>query len=111
MQKWKCGVCGFIWDGKTAPEKCPKCGASQDKFSLLPEAAAQLVERSRHSNVLHARLVALARELEAACEDGIRDNLDPGCLDVFTKTRAHAWEIAKLAMTEMQIHMGKGKWG
>ncbi|MFA4943576.1 MAG: rubredoxin [Lentisphaeria bacterium] len=111
MKKFKCGVCGYIWDGEGAPASCPKCGAPAEKFTQLAEAAAALVERSRHSNCLHQKLVTLAREMEHLCNDGIQDNLDPGCVDVFRKSLAHAYEIMKLAMTETQIHMGKGKWG
>jgi rubredoxin len=111
MKKWKCGGCGYIHDGDVAPEKCPKCGAPREKFTLLDEAAAKLVERSRHSNMLHGQVIALAREIEMACKDGINDNLDPGCLDVFKKSLAHAYEMMKLSMTEVQGHMNKGKWG
>jgi hypothetical protein len=53
----------------------------------------------------------LAREIEAACKDGIEDKLDPGCVDVFQKTLAHAYEMMKLSMTEVQGHIAKGKWG
>jgi hypothetical protein len=49
--------------------------------------------------------------MEAVCKDGIDDNLDPGCVDVFRKCLAHSYEIMKLAMTEMQAHIAKGKWG
>lgn len=108
--KWKC-VCGYIHDGDSAPAQCPKCGAPAEKFTALDEQAANLVERARHTNALHCRLVNLARKMEAVCKDGIEDNLDPGCVDVFQKTLAHSYEIMKLAMTEMQIHSAKGKWG
>jgi len=111
MKKWKCGVCGFVWDGEDAPERCPKCGAPKEQFQELDAAAAALVERSRHTNSLHARLISLSREIEAVCKDGIQDALDPGCVDVFQKSLAHAYEMMKLAMTEMAIHVGKGKWG
>ena len=111
MKKWKCGGCGFIHDGDSAPGTCPKCGAPKEKFALLDDAAAGLVERSRHTNALHARMVALGREMEGVCKDGIKDNLDPGCVAVFKKAQAYSWEIMKLSMTEMQGHMGKGKWG
>ena len=110
MKKWKC-VCGYIHDGDSAPANCPKCGAPAEKFALLDDDAALLVERSRHTNALHARLVDLARQIEAVCKDGIEDNLDPGCVDVFQKSLAHSYEMMKMAMTEMQGHMGKGKWG
>jgi rubredoxin len=111
MKKWKCGGCGYIWDGEDAPAACPKCGAPRERFELLDDAKAGLVERSRHSNMLHARLVVCAREIEGICKDGIKDNLDPGCVSVFQKSLAHAYDIMKQAMTEMQGHMGKGKWG
>jgi len=111
MRKWKCGVCGYIHDGDKAPARCPKCGAGAEKFTALDEKAADLVERSRHTNALHCRLANLGRKMEQVCKDGIEDNLDPGCVDVFQKSLAHSYEIMKLAMTEMQTHMGKGKWG
>ncbi len=110
MKKWKC-VCGYIHDGGEAPTQCAKCGASSEKFSALDDAAANLVERARHTNTLHCRLVHLGRKMEQVCKDGIEDNLDPGCVDVFHKTLAHGYEIMKLSMTEMQGHIAKGKWG
>ncbi len=111
MKKMKCAGCGYIHDGEEAPGKCPKCSAPKEQFVLLADAAISLVERSRHTNALHSHVIDLARQLEAACNDGIKDELDPGCVDVFTKSRAMAWQIMKLSMTEMQGHMGKGKWG
>ena len=111
MKKWKCESCGYIHDGDEAPAKCPKCGAAKEQFKQLDEAAAKLVERSRHTNTLHARVIDLARQVEAICNDGIKDDLDPGCVDVFTKSRAIAWQMMKLSMTEQQLHMKKGKWG
>lgn len=111
MKKFKCSVCGFIHDGDAGPAKCPKCNAPQDKFTAMDDAAANLVERSRHTNMLHSQLITLARQMEAACKDGINDNLDAGCVDVFKKSLAHSYEIMKLSMTELQGHMGKGKWG
>ncbi len=110
MKKWKC-ACGYIHDGETAPDKCPKCGAPKEKFTLLDDAAANLVERSRKTNMLHAELIANARKIEGLCKAGIEDNLDPACVDVFKKSLAGAYEMMKLSMTEVQGHMNKGKWG
>lgn len=109
-KKWKC-VCGYIHDGDEPPTQCPKCGAPAERFTLLDDKAAGLVERSRHTNALHCRLVNLARKTEKLCKDGIEDNLDPGCVDVFQKSLAHAYEMMKLSATEIQGHIAKGKWG
>jgi rubredoxin len=111
MKKWKCEACGYIHDGDEASVQCPKCGVPGEKAAQLEEMAAKLVERSRHTNALHARLIDLARQAEMVCSDGIKDDLDPGCADVFTKCRAMAWQMMKLALTEQQLHMKKGKWG
>lgn len=111
MKKWKCTVCGYVADGDAAPGTCPKCGAPKEKFAALDDAAANLVQRSRNTNALHCRLVSLAREIETVCQAGIQDNLDPGCVDVFTKSRAQAYTLMKLSLTEMAVHVGKNKWG
>ena len=31
-KKFVCTVCGYVYEGETAPETCPKCKAGQDKF-------------------------------------------------------------------------------
>lgn len=111
MAKFKCGNCGYVYEGDDAPAKCPKCGVSKEQFTRLDQEAANKVERSRHSNTLHTKVISLAREIEDLCNQGIDDNLDPGCVDVFTKSREMAWTQMKLSMTEIQGHIGKGKWG
>ena len=30
--KWVCQVCGYVFEGDKAPEKCPQCGAPAEKF-------------------------------------------------------------------------------
>ena len=32
MAKWVCSVCGYVYEGETAPEKCPVCKAPASKF-------------------------------------------------------------------------------
>jgi len=34
---WRCLNCGFLFEGKTAPAKCPACAHSQAYFELLGE--------------------------------------------------------------------------
>ncbi|HNX59864.1 MAG TPA: rubrerythrin family protein, partial [Spirochaetota bacterium] len=33
--KWKCGNCGYIYEGATAPDKCPACLHPQSYFEML----------------------------------------------------------------------------
>ncbi|MEM3421786.1 MAG: hypothetical protein QW315_05980 [Candidatus Hadarchaeum sp.] len=111
MMKWRCGVCGYIYDGEQPPEKCPNCGAPKEKFERLPDDKAQLIERSRFTNDLHVRMQELLREVIDVAEKGIKDNLDPRCVEIFTQAREQAWMIRQRSRTEVQAHIGKGQWG
>ena len=111
MKKWKCEVCGYIHDGDEVCDTCPKCGAPAAKFTALDETQANLIERSRHTNALHVQLIDLARQIERVCEDGIKDALDPACVNVFEQSRNASFIQMKRSMAEMQGHMSKGKWG
>ncbi|MBF0994499.1 MAG: NADH peroxidase [Lachnospiraceae bacterium] len=33
MMKFVCQVCGYVYEGDQAPEKCPQCGAPASKFT------------------------------------------------------------------------------
>jgi len=37
MKKFTCSVCGYTHEGDSAPDKCPQCGASADKFKEAVE--------------------------------------------------------------------------
>ncbi|MCH5304020.1 MAG: NADH peroxidase [Ruminococcus sp.] len=39
MKKFVCSVCGYVYEGETAPEKCPICKAPASKFSEVKEDA------------------------------------------------------------------------
>ena len=32
MKKFVCSICGYVYEGTAAPEKCPQCGAPASKF-------------------------------------------------------------------------------
>ena len=32
MKKFVCSVCGYVYEGEAAPEKCPVCGVGAEKF-------------------------------------------------------------------------------
>lgn len=35
--KWKCRNCGYVHEGKEAPEECPACSHKQEYYELLEE--------------------------------------------------------------------------
>jgi predicted nucleic acid-binding Zn-ribbon protein len=85
---WKCGSCGYVWDGEEPPEKCPKCGSRKEKYVELQDKAAELVERSRFTNNLHMQLLVALEQVMDVAEDGVDDNLDPNCVKIFARAMA-----------------------
>ncbi|GBD92885.1 reverse rubrerythrin-2 [bacterium BMS3Abin05] len=110
MKLWKCSVCGYIAD-EEAPEVCPKCGAPREKFEAIEAGNAQKIEGARYTNSLHQELFSILSNALDVAEEGIEDNLDPGCLDIFRKAKTHATELRQMVLAEIQIHVNKGKWG
>ena len=41
-KKFRCTVCGYIHEGDSAPEQCPLCKASKDKFVAVEEKSEGL---------------------------------------------------------------------
>ena len=107
---FKCSVCGFISEGETAPEKCPKCSVGADKFEELSAEASEKIYRSDKTNGIHMEIIALADKIIALSKDGIEDNLDPKCLSAFKQAKDEAWVIKQRSKTELAGHMTLGKW-
>ncbi|MEM4718329.1 MAG: rubredoxin [Desulfurococcaceae archaeon] len=111
MPLWKCEVCGLIYEGTDPPEKCPKCGAPREKFRLLSQQEEELVKRSKYSNYLHMKAYTLLQKLLEIAEEGIKDNLDPGCYKIFTEEKEFALLTMQKIKAELEAHMKKQKWG
>jgi predicted nucleic acid-binding Zn-ribbon protein len=106
---WRCGTCGYVWDGEEPPEHCQNCGAA--KFSALPAKAADEIDRARFANSLLMQLSLLMDQVMDLAEDGIDDNLDRNCSRIFEKALAEAEVLQQSIKAELQAHMQKGKWG
>lgn len=52
MKKWKCTVCGYIHEGKQAPEECPLCKVTAEKFVEVAEEKAQEAAASSHGKTV-----------------------------------------------------------
>ncbi|HCT84774.1 MAG TPA: rubredoxin [Candidatus Margulisbacteria bacterium] len=109
--KWKCSICGYLHSGDDAPEACPKCGAAKEKIGKLEQAQSDLVERAGFTNQLHMDLVNMLENVVELAEDGIEDNLDPGCVSIFMKAKDQALILKQSIKAELAAHVSKGKWG
>lgn len=108
---WRCMACGYIWQGEEAPDDCPKCAAQQSKFEGVDAKSADLIERAKYTNSLHMNLYALLEQIMALAEEGIDDNLDPGCVRIFEDASDQAEILQQTILAELQSHVKKGKWG
>jgi hypothetical protein len=100
-----------VWDGEESPDTCPNCGSAKEKYAELGEKAMELVDRSRFTNSLHMGLYALLEQVMDLAEDGIDDNLDPGCVKIFEQALVQAEILQQSIKAELQGHVNKGKWG
>jgi hypothetical protein len=108
---WRCGSCGYIWDGDEPPDECPKCGAAGSRYVALEEKAAEVIDKARFTNSLHMQLYTLLEQVMDIAEDGIDDDLDANCVKIFTRALAEAEILQQSIKAELQGHMNKGKWG
>ncbi len=111
MIMWRCTVCGYVHEGEEAPENCLRCGAPKNKFQQLQEEEVALLLKARRTNDILARLNTLAREIEDLATEGVKINLDPTCLTIFTATQKKAVEVRQMARGEIDGHVKKMKWG
>jgi len=46
MNRWKCGVCGYIHEGDVRPETCPVCEAPGERFAEVVGEGSEINENS-----------------------------------------------------------------
>ena len=67
--------------------------------------------RSRYTNSLHMHLYSLLEQVVDMADEGVDDNLDPGCVKIFKKAVNQAEVLQQSIKAELQGHVKKGKWG
>ncbi|NLK95055.1 MAG: NADH peroxidase [Clostridiales bacterium] len=72
MKKFVCTVCGYIYEGEAAPEKCPVCGAGADKF----------VEKSESLDFADEHFIGVAKGVDPRIIEGLQANFTGECTEV-----------------------------
>ena len=72
MKKFVCSVCGYVYEGETAPEKCPQCGAPASKF----------VEQGGSMSWAAEHVVGVAQGAPQDIIDDLRANFTGECTEV-----------------------------
>ncbi len=72
MAKFICTVCGYVYEGETAPESCPVCKAPASKFK---KQDAEMAWAAEH-------VVGVAKDVDPEIVEGLRQNFNGECSEV-----------------------------
>ena len=72
MAKYVCKVCGYVYEGDSAPEVCPVCKAPADKFELMGEERTWAAEH----------IVGVAADVSEDIKADLRANFEGECTEV-----------------------------
>ena len=72
MKKFVCSVCGYLYEGEAAPEKCPQCGVPGDKF----------VEQTAERSWAAEHVVGVAQGVSEDIIEDLRANFNGECSEV-----------------------------
>lgn len=72
MKKFVCQVCGYVYEGETAPESCPQCKAPASKFT---EQSGEMTWAAEH-------VVGVAQGVSQDIIDDLRANFNGECSEV-----------------------------
>ena len=72
MAKFVCQVCGYVYEGEAAPEKCPQCGAPASKFTEMVGARTWATEH----------VVGVAQGVSEDIISDLRANFSGECTEV-----------------------------
>ena len=72
MKKFVCTICGYVYEGEKAPEKCPICGAGADKFL---EQSGDLAFADEHR-------IGVAKGVDERIIEGLQANFTGECTEV-----------------------------
>ena len=73
MKKFSCSVCGYLYEGEKAPEKCPQCKAPSEKF--IERSGEGLVFADEHR-------IGVAKDVDPEILEGLRQNFMGECTEV-----------------------------
>ena len=72
MKKFVCSVCGYVYEGEAAPEKCPVCKAPAEKF----------IEQSEEMSWAAEHVVGVAQGAPEDIIEDLRANFNGECSEV-----------------------------
>ena len=74
-KKFICTVCGYIYEGETAPEQCPLCKAGAEKFKEYVEKDGDAPFAAEHS-------LGIAKGIDPEISEGLKAQAAGECSEV-----------------------------
>lgn len=74
MEKFVCPVCGYVYEGDSAPEKCPQCGVPGEKFTKQTGGLDFVCE--------HVIGVGAKDKVDPEVYEGLKANFEGECTEV-----------------------------
>lgn len=75
MKRWVCPVCGYVYEGESAPEKCPQCGVPGSKFKSQEIQAGKMSWACEH-------VIGDGKVEDAEVTKGLKDHFNGECCEV-----------------------------
>ncbi|ACD51189.1 Reverse rubrerythrin-1 [Clostridium botulinum] len=72
MKKFVCTVCGYVYEGEKAPEKCPLCGVGAEKFA----------EQSGDLSFADEHVIGVGKDVDPRIVEGLQANFMGECTEV-----------------------------
>lgn len=73
MKKFVCSICGYVYEGEEAPDKCPQCKAPKEKF--IEKSEGNLAWADEHR-------IGVAQGVDPEVIEGLRANFMGECTEV-----------------------------
>jgi rubrerythrin len=75
MKRWVCPVCGYVYEGEAAPEKCPQCGVPGSKFKSQELQVGKMSWACEH-------VIGDGKVEDAEVTKGLKDHFNGECCEV-----------------------------
>ena len=72
MKKFVCSVCGYVYEGEAAPERCPQCKVPSDKF----------IEQGGEMSWAAEHVLGVASDVAEDIKEDLRANFNGECTEV-----------------------------
>ena len=73
MAKWRCTVCGYVYEGAQPPAQCPQCKVGADKFVEVKEDSLDWAAE---------HVIGVGKDVDPEIKQGLIDNFNGECTEV-----------------------------